>query len=454
MMKVCKFGGTSLASAEQIKKVCEIIVSDSDRRIAVVSAPGKRFSGDTKVTDLLIETAKAFISRGEASEELSAVVERYDEICDDLGLDVAVKTKIKLDLEALLELDCSNTNKFTDALKAAGEDNVAKLTAEYLKKIGYSANYINPKDAGLFLSDEFGSARVLNRSFNNLKKFFSTKNSISIFPGFFGYSPDGSVVTFSRGGSDITGSILAAAVNADVYENFTDVNSVFAANPKIIDNPAPISEITYREMRELSYAGFTVLHEETLAPVYKAGIPVNIRNTNNPNSPGTMIVPSREVYGNVVAGIAGDRGFCSVYVSKYLMNREIGFGRKLLQIFEEEGLSYEHTPSGIDDISVILRESNFTTDIEEKITARIKNELNIDSISVIRDSAMIIIVGEGMRYNLGISSKATSALARAGINIEMLNQGSSEISIMIGVKGSDCEKAIKAIYNEFFSSEK
>ena len=449
-MKVCKFGGTSLASANQIKKVCDIITSDPHRKIAVVSAPGKRHADDTKVTDLLIATADAHLKTGNASAEMAHVITRYAEICDDLGLNASVKKHIQTNLENLLTLSVTNKTKFIDTIKAAGEDNAAKITAEYLCLCGHKASYVNPKDAGLLLSSAFGNARVLPISYANLQTYFANRDEISVFPGFFGFSPDGSIVTFSRGGSDITGAILAAATNASVYENFTDVDSVFAANPNIIENPVPIQEITYREMRELAYAGFSVLHEETLAPVYKAGINVNIRNTNNPNLPGTLITPTRKQTHLPVAGIAGDKGFLSFYVNKYLMNQEVGFGRKLLQIFEEEGVPFEHMPSGIDDVSVIVRESVLTDTQAQRIVDKIQTELEVDDVHISNDIAILILVGEGMQYQVGIAAKATSSLAEAGINIEMLNQGSSEISIMIGVKASDCDRALKALYHAFF----
>jgi len=266
-MKVCKFGGTSLASAEQIKKVCDIVTSDPERRLVVVSAPGKEFDGDKKVTDMLIETAETFLKTGECEAELTSVVERYRRIVEGLKLGDEITRDIENNLRTRISLGFENNDKFIDRMKAAGEDNSARLVAKYLRSLGYDAHYINPKDAGLFLSDEYGNARVLPQSFKNLSKLKS-KSGILIFPGFFGYSLSGEVVTFPRGGSDITGAILAAALEASVYENFTDVDSVFAANPKLIKNPKPISILTYREMRELAYAGFSVLHEETLAPVF------------------------------------------------------------------------------------------------------------------------------------------------------------------------------------------
>jgi aspartate kinase len=273
---------------------------------------------------------------------------------------------------------------------------------------------------------------------------------IKIFPGFFGYSLEGDVVTFSRGGSDITGSILAAAVEADLYENFTDVDSIYAVDPNIIENPHSIRELTYREMRELSYSGFGVFHEEALIPVYRKGIPVRVLNTNNPDAQGTTILLSRSKENRPVVGIASGTGFCSIYISKYLMNREIGFGRKLLQILEEEGLSYEHTPSGIDNISVILKECQFSKAIEERVIKHIKDQLSVDDIAVSRNQALIMVVGEGMQRTVGIAARITGALAKAGVNIEMINQGSSEVSMMFGVKEEDNVTAVKAIYEEFF----
>ncbi|MCX7920672.1 MAG: aspartate kinase [Clostridia bacterium] len=448
-MKVSKFGGTSLASAEQIKKVCDIVLADPDRRIVVVSAPGKRYKDDIKVTDLLIACAEKYLSCGSAEDELNAVVERYRQIAQDFNLGNDIVTIIEEDLRGRLAGDTSNPGRFTDSLKASGEDNSAKLVATYLTSLGVEAHYVNPKEVGLLLSDEYGNAQVLPESYENLKALRSM-SGIIIFPGFFGYTPSGILVTFPRGGSDITGSILTAAVKADLYENFTDVDSVFAANPNVVQNPQAIAELTYREMRELSYAGFSVLHEETLAPVYRAGIPVCIKNTNNPAAPGTLISTSRQYKTGLVAGIASDKGFCSIYVSKYLMNREVGFGRKLLQILEDEGLSYEHTPSGIDNISIILREAQFTSDMENRVVQRIKDELEVDDVAIERNLALIIIVGEGMSKSVGIAARATSALAKANVNLEMINQGSSEISMMFGVRADDADNSVRALYEEFF----
>ncbi|MGD8191276.1 aspartate kinase [Brevibacillus ginsengisoli] len=448
-MKVCKFGGTSMASAAQFQKVYDIISDDPDRRIVVVSAPGKRDKDDSKVTDLLISCANKILADEEAERELQLIVNRYQEIADELALPTEIMERITLDLQELAGMERSNPAAFMDAMKAAGEDNSAKLLAAFFTAKGLKASYVNPKEAGLLVSDEYGNAQVLNESYEKLAEL-KNRQEVVVFPGFFGYSPGGALVTFSRGGSDITGSILAAAVKAELYENFTDVDSVYVVNPSLIANPRKINEITYREMRELSYAGFSVFHEEALLPAFRAGIPVCIKNTNNPSAPGTMIVSERHPANNPIAGIASDSGFCSIYVSKYLMNREIGFGRRLLQIFEDEGLSYEHTPSGIDNISVILHENQLDKAKETRVLGRIKDELQVDDVSIQHDLALVMIVGEGMRRSIGVSSRATTALAQSDVNLEMINQGSSEVSMMFGVKSEDAGRAVKALYHEFF----
>jgi len=450
-MKVAKFGGTYLANAEQVKKVCNIITSDPEIKIVVVSAPGKRYSEDTKVTDLLIKCAESYIEKGNADKECQEVIGRFNDIATDLGISDGIMDEISTDIKSRLKLYSGNKKEFVDIMKAAGEDNCAKLVACYLKSLGINACYVNPKDAGLLLSNEFGNAQVLPQSYENLKCLKEIPGII-VFPGFFGYSLNGEIVTFSRGGSDITGSILAAAVDADIYENYTDVDCVYSVNPRIISNPCPIHELTYREMRELSYAGFNVLHEEALIPVYRKGITVRIKNTNNPNAPGTAIVPARHNITRPVIGIANDDRFCCINISKYLMNREIGFGRKLLKILEDENISYDHMPSGIDHISVVLNQSQLDKDVEARILDRIRNELSVDEVSIMHNLALIMIVGEGMSQTVGIAARATAAFARVGVNIEMINQGVSEISIMFGVKAEDCIKGGKSLDEEVFGN--
>jgi aspartate kinase len=451
-MKVCKFGGTSLASAEQIKKVCDIINMDNKRRIIVVSAPGKRNKDDEKVTDLLIECANNKINNRDVSIIAKKIVDRFVDITMELEIPTDIIKSIESELLKKLNIKITNKDKFMDSMKSFGEDCCAKIVAAYLNNKGNEAIYVNPIDGGMILSDEAGNARILDESYEKLANL-RKRHEIVIFPGFFGYNKNGEIVTFSRGGSDITGSILAAAVSADSYENFTDVDSVFVANPNIVPNPKNITILTYREMRELSYAGFSVLHEETLEPVYKKKIPVCIKNTNNPSAPGTIIVTKREIGDQLVTGIAGEKGFCSVFVSKYMMNREIGFGRKLLNILEDECLSYEHIPSGIDNISIILSKENFPDNVKERVIKRIDEELKVDYIYVQDNLALIMVVGEGMRHSVGLAARATSAMSKVGTNIEMINQGSSEVSMMFGIIEDDMDKAVKALYKEFFEQK-
>lgn len=449
-MKVCKFGGSSLAGASQVSKACDIVTSDPERRVVVVSAPGKRHKDDTKVTDLLITCAESRLSGNSAAEEMGAVIKRFAVIQEGLGLPADVMEGISRDLRERLDGDTDHRARFIDGMKAAGEDNCAKIVTAELCRRGVDAHYLSPKDAGLLLSDEYGNAQLLPESYDNLSVLREARG-VTVFPGFFGYTPAGAIVTFPRGGSDITGSILAAAVEADVYENFTDVDSVFAVDPDIIPDAEPVAELTYREMRELSYAGFRVLHDEAIVPAVRAGIPICIKNTSCPDAPGTRIVPERKYVHGKVVGIASGEGFCTIFVSKYLMNREIGFGRRLLQIFEDEGVSYEHTPSGIDNLSIILREKGFDSVTEERVLDRIGTELGVNDVEVEHGLALIMIVGEGMRYTVGLAAKATKAFADAGVNIEMMNQGSSEISMMFGVKATDRKQAVRSLYKAFFS---
>lgn len=448
-MIVCKFGGTSVASAEQIKKVANIVKSNPKRKIVAVSAPGKRSSDDIKVTDLLIDLANTALANGDVESKIEAVVKRYQAIADGLNLDDTITKVIAQDLRERVQADRSNTELFVDNMKASGEDNNAKLIASYFKSIGIPAKYVSPKE-GLVLNDLPERTFALPEAYENLSKLKDTEEII-VFPGFFGYTKAGILRTFDRGGSDITGSILASAVGAELYENFTDVDCVFAANPKVVNDPVDIKEITYREMRELSYAGFSVFHDEALMPVYKQGIPVNIKNTNNPAAPGTLILPTRTQTNRPVTGISADGGFSILYVSKYLMNREVGFGRKLLQIIEEEDISYEHTPSGLDDISVIMRSDQLTAEKEARIITRVEEELHADDVHFSHNFSMIVIVGEGMRHNTGLAARAASAISATGANIEMINQGSSEVSLVFGVRSEYEDQILKGLYNEFFA---
>ena len=449
-MKVCKFGGTSVASAEQIKKVVDIVQSDESRKIIVVSAPGKRFSDDEKVTDLLIQLAETALQNKNIESPLDAVLTRYRSIANDLGLDHTVIEIIEKDLRDRLQTSLEDQTLFTDTIKAAGEDNNAKLIAAYFNHIGIKAHYACPRESGLLVNERPARVQALPEGYSQLEKL-KEKDGIIVFPGFFGYTKSGTLRTFNRGGSDITGSLVAAAVRAELYENFTDVDSVFAANPNVVEQPIAIDQMTYREMRELSYAGFSVFHDEALMPAFLRSVPVCIKNTNNPEAPGTMIVQDRDHSTRPVIGIAADSGFTTLFVEKYLMNQEVGFGRRLLEILEDEGISFEHTPSGIDNMSVIIRNRFLTDENKKKVIERIKQELCADDVHFRgTEYSMIVLVGEGMRHTKGLAARAALAIARTDSNIEMINQGSSEVSLVFGVQKKDEDKILKGLYKEFF----
>lgn len=447
-MKVTKFGGSSVANATQLKKVGEIIRHDPQRKFIIVSAPGKRAKDDLKMTDMLIELGNAYIKNEAYEYYLPPIIQRFREIVLELQLPASIVQEIENTIMEVLTQKCESSLKL-DAIKAIGEDSSAKIVSAHLRQLGLNANYLNPQEAGLMVSDEPGNAQILSESFAKINEL-RLKEGIMVIPGFFGFTKEGQLTTFSRGGSDITGSIIAAGIKADLYENFTDVDSVYTVNPSIVSNPKEITTLTYKEMRELSYAGFSVFHDEALIPAFKEKIPVCIKNTNNPDAPGTMIVSDKKSDERCVVGIASDSGFCSLYVSKYLMNREIGFGRKLLHILEDEGISFEHAPSGIDDMSVIIREKKLSWEQEAVILRRIKEELHVDTVTINRDLAMIMVVGEGLVRTIGVAQKATTALRDANVNIEMINQGSSEVSMMFGILAHDLNRAIQSLYAAYF----
>ena len=451
-MKVCKFGGSSLADASQLNKVIDIVLADPARRIVVVSAPGKRDKGDTKVTDLLIDLAKTALAGENFDRQLGAVVERYALIADELKLGEDIVADITRDLRSrVAQVKDLRPEEFLDLVKAAGEDNNAKLVAVAFAARGRKARYASPKDTGMVLKGDFGDATLDPDSYSTLSRAFSNFEGIVIYPGFFGYTKDGKVATFPRGGSDITGSILAAAVCADVYENFTDVDSVYPVDPRIVPEVKDgIPTMTYREMRELAYAGFGVFADDAVIPAVRARIPINIRNTNHPGEPGTMIQQSRRVVPGTVVGIASADGFCNIVVEKYLMNREIGFGRKLLQILEDERVPYEHMPSGVDSQCIVIKEQYLPKEVERRVVSTIRRVLEPDFVTVERDITTLMVVGEGMCYTPGMLAKACLALASAGISLSMVNQGSSEVSFMIAVRKQDRDNAVRSLYKAFF----
>ncbi len=434
MKKIVKFGGSSLASAEQFKKVGEIIRADESRKYVVPSAPGKRFNEDIKVTDMLYSCYDLAESGKSIGESLKAIKERYNEIIKGLGLDLSLDNEFKIIEKQFKE--------------KAGKDYAASR-GEYLNGI-IMANYLGYEfidAAEVIFFNENGS---FNADYTNkvLGERLSTTER-AVIPGFYGSFENGIVKTFSRGGSDVTGSIVAKAANADVYENWTDVSGFLVADPRIIHDPEVITTITYKELRELAYMGVPVLHEDAIFPVRKAGIPINIKNTNQPEDEGTMIVESTCRQSKfTITGIAGKRGFVSINIEKDMMNSEIGFGRKVLQSFEKYGISFEHVPSGIDTMAVYVHQPEFEGK-EQQVLAEIHRTADPDHIEIETDLALIAVVGRGMRATKGTAGRIFSALAHANVNVKMIDQGSSELNIIIGVKNSDFEKAIKSIYDIF-----
>lgn len=434
MKKVVKFGGSSLASAEQFKKVGSIIRADKERKFVVPSAPGKRFSNDTKVTDMLYACYALAEEGKDFKKELQAIKERYQEIIDGLELKLSLEDEFK---------------KIEKDFKDKAGTNYAASRGEYLNGI-IMANYLGYEfidAATVILFDENGEFDAEETN----KKLRARLEGVeaAVIPGFYGAYADGTVKTFSRGGSDITGSIVARAIKANVYENWTDVSGFLIADPRIIDKPQGIETITYKELRELSYMGATVLHEDAIFPVRREGIPINIRNTNAPEDNGTWIVEStcqKSKY--VVTGIAGKKGFCAVNIEKDMMNSEIGFGRKVLQAFEENGISFEHVPSGIDTMTVFVHQDEFMHK-EQQVVSAIHRLADPDSIDIEADFALIAVVGRGMKSTRGTAGRIFSALAHANVNVKMIDQGSSELNIIIGVSNDDFETAIKAIYDIF-----
>ena len=437
MKKVVKFGGSSLASAEQFKKVGDIVRSDKSRKYVVPSAPGKRFSADTKVTDMLYQTYALAEAGKDFKSELQSIKERYNEIIKGLKLNMT------LDAEFETIADMFKSKAGSDYAASRGEYLNGKIMANYL---GFE--FIDAAEVIFF--DEEGNFDA--EKTNNILSVRLGKVDNAVVPGFYGSTPDGKVKTFSRGGSDITGSIVSRAARVDLYENWTDVSGFLVADPRIIDNPEPIETITYRELRELSYMGASVLHEDAIFPVRREGIPINIKNTNAPEDPGTWIVEStcqKSKY--VITGIAGKKGFCSVNIDKAKMNSEIGFCRKVLGVFEDNGISIEHMPSGIDTMTVFVHQDEFM-DKEQQVVSGIHRMTHPDSIDIEADLALIAVVGRGMRSTRGTAGRIFASLAHANINVKMIDQGSSELNIIIGVANSDFEAAIKAIYDIFVSA--
>ncbi len=438
MKKVVKFGGSSLASARQFKKVGEIIRSDKARRYVIPSAPGKRDSKDEKVTDMLYACYDAASSGASYKKILEKIKSRYTDIIDGLELN--------------LNLDHEFDRIEENFVKGVGRDYAASR-GEYLNGI-IMANYLGYEfidAAEVIFFDENGvfEPEVTNKELSERLEHVDR----AVIPGFYGSRHDGSIRTFSRGGSDVTGSIVAKAIHADLYENWTDVSGFLVTDPRIVENPEVIETITYKELRELSYMGASVLHEDAIFPVRREGIPINIRNTNKPEDKGTLIVEStcrKPRY--TITGIAGKKGFCAINIEKAMMNAEVGFGRKVLEVFERYGISFEHMPSGIDTMTIMVHQDEFE-EYEQSVIAGIHRAVEPDSVELESDLALVAVVGRGMKATRGTAGRIFSALAHARINVKMIDQGSSELNIIIGVKNTDFEAAIKAIYDIFVMAE-
>ncbi len=435
--KVVKFGGSSLADANQFVKVANIIKADESRRYVVPSAPGKRFSKDTKVTDMLYACYDLAARGGDFTELFEAIVKRYMDIVKELGLKI----------EDRLTREFSTIRM--SFLARAGRDYAASR-GEYLNGI-ILANYlgfefIDAADVIFFGED---GKLMLKETCRAVKERLEKLNN-AVIPGFYGSMPNDTVKTFSRGGSDITGSIVAAAMNADLYENWTDVSGFFVTDPRIVPDPEPIRSITYRELRELAYMGAGVFHEDAIFPVRQAGIPINIKNTNRPEDAGTMITEWAPLDSSpyVITGIAGKKGFVTVTIEKDMMNSELGFGRRVLEVFENNGISFEHMPSGIDTMSIIVHKDEFEAK-EQMIIKAIEDDVHPDKIDIDRDVALLAVVGRGMKAQRGTAARIFAALAHAKVNVKMIDQGSSELNVIVGVTCEDFETSVKAVYDIF-----
>ena len=432
-MKVAKFGGSSLADAIQLKKVKDIILADEKRKYIVVSAPGKGISNKHKVTDLLAMCHQLSDHDLNFNQVFNIIEDTYKNIVEDLSLDIDIES-ILADVKEEIA-----SNASYDFVISRGEFINAKILASY---IGY--DFVDAKDLIYFVDGKLD----LDKSEKEIKNILSNHEK-AVIPGFFGQE-NGKVKTFSRGGSDVTGSVIAAALGAEIYENFTDVSGFLVADPRIVKDPSPMATITHKELRELSYMGANVLHEEAIFPLKDKNIPINIKNTNEPDKDGTLILSTCDIKNeNILTGITGKKDFTVINLEKVNMNNEKDFFRKLTTVFESNDISIEHMPSGIDSVSILVEDSYITPKLN-KVLEEIKIYLDVDSISWQRDISLIAVVGRGMINEKGVSARTFTALSKEGVNIKMISQGSSELNIIIGVETRDFEKAIRAIYNEFY----
>jgi aspartate kinase len=432
MTIACKFGGTSLADAAQFRKVASIIKADANRRAVVVSAPGKRHKQDPKVTDILLSIHEMVSRDMDPGPSLALLRGRFLEIESDLGVNAGMATL----LDGFEKTVRAGADR--DWIASRGEHFSARIMAAYLGGTFVEA------EGTVFLTS---NGLIDERTWKDLPPHLSSKGYL-VLPGFYGTGPQGKVKTFSRGGSDISGAILARAISASLYENWTDVSGLLMTDPRIVPGALPIERVTYRELRELAYSGANVFHEEAILPCKQVGIPIRIANTNDPAAPGTLIVPENQAADRPIAGVAGRNGFCLLQIEKTLMNKERGFGRRVLGILETKGISYELSPSGIDSMCVVIEQKDFEP-VEEVVLQEIRNSCEPEAIHVERNLALIATVGHGMSRRIGVSSRLFTALANAGVNVRIIDQGASEISIIVGVDAADLGKGLRAIYDAF-----
>ena len=452
-MKVVKFGGSSLADGASYEHAIKIITSDPERRVVVTSAPGKRNADDIKVTDLLIKYAHAIIKNDdqEAMVVRKTILDRYQAIADYFDLPSGQMQPLVERLANLPNGNYPNNNYLLAAFKAHGERLNAELMSLVLNRLGHPARFITPEEVGLKVAGTPNNATVIPETYARLANFSFSKHDIIVFPGFYGITLAGHIATFSRGGSDITGAILARGLHAEMYENFTDVDAIYSANPNVVKDPQPIAKMTYREMRELSYAGFSVFHDEALIPAIQGNIPINVKNTNNPEKPGTLIVPDHSFQPtDIITGVVSGKHFAALYLHKYLLNKESGFTLRILEILARHDVSYEHMPSGIDDITIIFDKKELDDELVDIICNEIQEEIDPDRLEWIDNYAITMVVGEGMRNRTGVINDILNPLAEKHMAVPMINMGASRIAIMIGTYNQDADAAVRAIYHRFF----
>lgn len=454
-MKVVKFGGSSLADGAQFEKVINIITSDEQRRVVVPSAPGKRFKGDIKVTDLLITFADKTIAGADLSEIKKQIIERYTAILDYFEITDApfVKTLTET-LDQLARVHYPTFDYLYAAFTGHGEYLNAQLLTTVLNHLGYPAEFVRPDEIGIVVDGTPRAAVINPFCYPQMNNYKVSADKITVVPGFCAFDHDGAMVTFSRGGSDITGAILARGLQADLYENFTDVSAIYTVNPTIVPSPVEIQTMSFREMRELSYAGFSVFHDEAILPVIETNVKINVKNTNDPTAPGTMIVPTSAVDTQTITpitGIATDARFAAIYIHRYLLNKEVGFTLKVLQILAKHGVSYEHMPSGIDDMTIIFDKSLVTQAQIDQVCSEIEQTVHPNEISLIPEFALMMVVGEGMHSNPNTPTKILSALSQAEIGVSTINMGASEISLMLGIDTRKIDEATQIVYEQFFA---